>query len=465
MKFINTITFTLIIFLSYINLSLANNSETSENKTVYRDLAMPLKQMDRSLQEPSIQAEKKAPSKAIVSKNKLKDEHNLPTEAPRQKKAPHRQGIVLVDSARFALKGGEQAPKERAKKMFHEALKYRLPEKLRKEVLLELAQLYETEKEGDLIKMKDIYEKYLELYPKDREAPTILFKLGSYYRRVGAYNLAIDRFYDIINMSIAISKDQLPVYKHISIKAQLEVAETYFLMEDYQKAIKLFTRMETDTLNEAEQEVINFKKSYAYYKTENYKPAQAGIESFIKQYPESSLTAESMYLLAIIYERLGQQEEAIKQVETLLMHKESPKSEHRKIWVEWKRRAANELANEFYEKGAYIDALKIYKAMLVAYETPAWQWPVLYQIGRSFEQLKKFDQAKESYETILTGKDWEKNQFDLTENLKVIKDNAQWRLEQIKWYQQTVNQIDDILNPKLPQDTEKEDPQLTSSSP
>ena len=113
----------------------------------------------------------------------------------------------------------------------------------------------------------------------------------------------------------------------------------------------------------------------------------------------------------------------------------------------WKKRTANQLANDFYEQGDYMSALKIYQAMAPLNADPEWQWPIIYQIGLCFEKLRMLPKAEQAYSLIADKSQWKNTNFKMTETLKAIYETAAWRLEHLRWQLKTETQLETIIRP------------------
>jgi len=371
-----------------------------------------------------------------VSQQKTVD---LATQPP----IPHKnKGESLINQARLALKTQELTT---AEELLLESLKYKLTDEQKRDVLLELALLYE--RMGVTSKMAMVYERFLKTFPSDANRPQIYIRLGRLYREMGAYDMAIDRFYNVINMSLGIDSDQMKLYQYLTMKAQLEIADTYFVTGDYEKAIKLFSRLQLMDLSQKERERVKFKTAYAHYFLENYPAVMNELEVFLSEYPNSPLAAEAHFILANTYKALNRTGSAIKEVMVLLRYDEMSNEEDKATWMYWKKRTANQLANDFYEQGDYMSALKIYQAMAPLNADPEWQWPIIYQIGLCFEKLRMLPKAEQAYSLIADKSQWKNTNFKMTETLKAIYETAAWRLEHLRWQLKTETQLETIIRP------------------
>lgn len=204
---------------------------------------------------------------------------------------------------------------------------------------------------------------------KKRGAPSIPeshIRLGKVYRTLGAYRMALNKFYDAINATLTLPKSNAFELAERrkgrtlerrrdaeSNRAMYEIAETFMDSEDYDNAIKFFDRLRRlEDLEDTDRAVVRFKQGLAHYRraSENLRkqenvnrlpPEQrsqqelnfdqtpradfARVKEVLRGYgtlfPQSPYVPESHYLLALTYEQLNQDEDSIS--ELLLLLKEA----------------------------------------------------------------------------------------------------------------------------------------------
>ncbi|MFP6855544.1 MAG: hypothetical protein VB980_07150, partial [Opitutales bacterium] len=122
----------------------------------------------------------------------------------------------------------------------------------RRDVLLALIRMFENSKM--LVEAAKSTERFLEEFANDpkypfengEDSPTIAqmhIHLGKIYRQMGAFRLAINKFYDGLNATLIVPKTNAFAFKYLADDAMLEIAETYLEMEEYANAIKFFSRL------------------------------------------------------------------------------------------------------------------------------------------------------------------------------------------------------------------------------
>ena len=233
---------------------------------------------------------------------------------------------------------------------------------------------YPFEEHEDAPGIPDLYakvggslDKWIE--SKKRGAPSIPethVRIGKIYRALGAYRMALNKFYDAINATLTLPKSEafelaekrkgrtLEKRRDAeSNRAMYEIAETFMDSEDYDNAIKFFDRMRRlEDLEDTDRAIVRFKQGLAHYRraSENLRmqdninrlpPEQrieqeldydrtpradfAKVKEILKGYgtlfPQSPYVPESHYLLALTYEQLNQDEESI--AELLMLLKEA----------------------------------------------------------------------------------------------------------------------------------------------
>jgi tetratricopeptide (TPR) repeat protein len=126
----------------------------------------------------------------------------------------------------------------------------------------------------------------------------------------------------------------------------------------------------------------------------------------------------------------------MKQVLLLLQSQVDNARKEPETWIYWQQRAGNEIANQLYKEGDYINALEIYLHLAGLNKTPAWQVPIWYQTGLAYEQLQQWEKATEVYQRILNRRK-EVTDADSTPSLLSLFDMAKWRNDYIAWMQKS----------------------------
>ena len=405
----------------------------------------------------------------------------------------------------------------------------------RRDVLLSLIRMHE--RNGAWVDAAKSYERYLEEFandekypfedhldapgipemrsdPGDREAwnlsrkrgaPTIPethFRTGKIYRKLGAHQMAHNKFYDAMNASLVLAEDRASQtiapsrdfaarearHEAVAKQAMIEIAETYLDAEDYDGAIKFYGRLlRIEDMEINDRGEVLFKHALSHYrrarenlkkeerrkrdseksiirpdlKTEKLPKAdftnvKLDLRDYSKNFPSSQYVPEAHYVLALTYDQLNERKMAI--VELLKLLKGSPfrpevmnaeiqsKPEHerdykqiarmRGLWIFWKKKTGNYLANKFFEEGDFHSALRVYEAMREIDQTADWRVPVLYQIALCQEKLGLYVQAVETYsevrDEVQMGSADTAARVEGNKYLKYVYGMAKWRREQLE---------------------------------
>ena len=318
------------------------------------------------------------------------------------------------------------------------------PESGKKAALREIAGSYE--KKRQTAKAITIYEKMIELFPRDADLPDLYFKAGQLYRETGAYGRAVSRFYSVLNTALKINEREVAAYRDLSQRAQLEIAETYLLTADYKQAGKFFQLLVRSELSDEQRARVQFKSLHCQFLLGDSAGAVVAAEKFLADCPDDSSVPECRFIQASALRSIGRKKEAFDAVLALLRAEKLRREKAPDRWAYWQKKTGNEFANEFYKQGDFLSALTIYQTLAKLGEEPEWQWPVIYQMGLCFERLRLVSRAAESYKYIIDqSKKAATEGGTLTESLTSLLQMAQWRGEQLAWQYTTETQLQHLL--------------------
>ena len=225
--------------------------------------------------------------------------------------------------------------------------------------LLGLARVYR--RQGSFTKAAAVYERFLKDYPTDVYVPDALLELGRTQRALGAAQLALSHFYNVINSTIKLSSENSEHYQVLAKTAQFEIAETHFQQGNFVEANKFYSRLRLLDLAPADRARAHFKSAYALYRGKDFEGAVKTINSYLDQWPQDENVPEARYLLSVSLRSLGQKQEALDATLALLRTEQSTKDPKR--WSYWQRRTGNQLANDFFQSGDTLNALMIYQGL------------------------------------------------------------------------------------------------------
>jgi tetratricopeptide (TPR) repeat protein len=314
----------------------------------------------------------------------------------------------------------------------------------KKDALLEIAKTYELHE--NYPKAIAMYERINSLFSGDPDQPNRLLALGCLYRKIGANELAIARFYNVLNASLTLTNRRLESSRQLTQRAQAEIADTHFLLGDYPQARRYYELLSRLDLPHDERARVSFRLAHIAYLTGEIVQSGAATQQFLEDFPDDPAAPECRYLLALSLRALNRPKEAYEQILTLVREQDERKQRAPDKWLFWQKKAGNEFANDLYQRGEYLSALTIYQNLATLAETPDWQWPVIYQMGLCFEKLRIDRRAAEAYKFIIDeAKKPGRDLAQLPESVRNLVSMAQWRGEQLVWKNGAGARLDRVL--------------------
>jgi len=303
------------------------------------------------------------------------------------------------------------------------------PDVIQQSALLELALV--AQDENNLVRAEQIYAQFVARWPSDKRAPEIFLHQGQLFRQMGLNSLAFAKFYSVMTAALAVKNDQLDYYQKLVLDAQMEIAETHYQSGRFTEAADFYSRLlkqNNPALNHAE---LQFRLIRSLQASGNQEETAAQATDFLNRFPNSPNQPEVRFCLAVALKELGRNSESLQQVLALLKEEKVQSKDHPEVWAYWQERTGNEIANQLYREGDYPKALDIYLSLEQLDRTTAWQLPLRYQIGMTYERLLQPQLAMQSYSNIVS------RQTDLGTNaspgLKAMVDMANWRIGFLKW--------------------------------
>jgi tetratricopeptide (TPR) repeat protein len=366
-------------------------------------------------------------------------------------------GDTQEQARKMVVERLEMGRKQRENKLYNEArgslagiMEGEAPQEIWKSALIELALL--AQDEGDLTKAQQVYSQYVTRWPQDPNVPELLLRQGLIFREMGLTQAAVSKFYAVMTSALVVQGDRLEHYQRMVLQAQVEVAETQYLAGKFAPAREALTRLlkQNEPLLNRAQVQIKLVRCLAELKVWEELVVQ-GLD-FVKRFPQTDESLEVRFLVSMAMKDLGRKEDSLRQVQLLLEQEGgSPATA-----AYWKHKAGNDIANQLYKEGDYLQALDIYLALSALGSTPEWQCPVFYQVGLIYERLEQPAKAVETYQKIL---DREKEiGSGAKPSLKTVVDMARWRARFLGW-QVKAEEARQSLSDSA------EDPKLASTPP
>lgn len=309
---------------------------------------------------------------------------------------------------------------------------YDAPAEIKRLALFEMALVAQDERK--FVRAEQIFSQYLHTYPDDPSAPETLLRQGLVYRQMGVSTLAISKFYAVMSTALKLKLENMDYYKKIVLQAQVEIADTYYLEGRYVEAADFFSRLLKAGNPDLNMVQTHYKLVRSLSYLTNYDETVAKAQLFLDFYTNSQEVPEVRFCLAAALKKLGRNNDSMKQVLLLLDSQQENAKKNPELWTYWQQRAGNEIANQLYKEGDYLNALQIYLSLADLDKSPAWQLPAWYQIGLIYEQLQQWQKATAIYQRML---DRQKELTDSTNTptMQSLLDMAKWRKDYIDWMQ------------------------------
>jgi len=340
---------------------------------------------------------------------------------------------------------------EMAETFYEKLLGVTAPDDVKKAALFDMFEVYRTRKVYS--KAITVGERVHQLFPSDPGTPELLLKLGRLYRETGAYDLAIARFYNVLNAALRVDQADFAKYQGFSTQAQFEIANTFMESGDFQQAGRTYTLLNRLDLAPDKKTEAQFQAVYCGFLTGDYAGTVTAARGFLETNGDTKYAAQCHYILSVALKALGQAQAAADETLTLLRMEKAVEKTDAETWSYWQRKTGNQLANGFYQEGDSLRALTLYQAMAKLSDDPAWQWPVIYQVGLCFERLRLPDRAAEAYHYITDeAKKLQAAGKPMDQDLTELNHMAQWRSQHLEWQQGAEAQLSDLLGARAPAD-------------
>ena len=344
---------------------------------------------------------------------------------------------AFCDKARAAIRKGDDAL---AEGFLVSLISVDLPDSEKKGALQEVAGIYEEK--GDMTKAIAIYEKLCSVLDKDLDTSSWLLKLGQLYRDAGAYQMAVSRYYAVVQLGMKMGTTDFERSQKATREAQREIANTYFVKGDFEQAQKFYNMALRSDLSKEERAVAMFRSAHCTFMRNDMNGATNALERFLKDFSKHPAAAEARYMLASAYKTLGRPQDAYDTVIDLLRSAKDKSEADPKAWSFWQKKAGNEFANDYYQRADFVNAVTLYQALAALENAPEWRWPVVYQMGLCFERLRLEPRALECFKFIVDeDKKPEFRSKKMPQSVGNLVKMAGWRVEQLAWEGSTNSQL------------------------
>jgi tetratricopeptide (TPR) repeat protein len=272
--------------------------------------------------------------------------------------------------------------------------------------------------------------------------PEICLHQGQIFRAMGMNQLALAKFYSVMTTALAMKNEQMPYYKRLVLQAQVEIAETHYLIGKYAEAAEYYGRLLKQEAPELDGAQIQFRLVRSLEALNRHAEAATQAQDFLLHHADAPEEPEMRYHLAQALKGQGRNAEALEQVMIFLKEEREKTKDQPEVWTYWQQRVGNEIGNQLYQEGDYVKALEVYLTLVKLDPSPAWQLPVNYQVGITYEKLLQPANAMEAYRAITNAAP--NLGTNASPGLKAVADMAQWRLN----FLQFQDRAEDFNRPK-----------------
>lgn len=335
------------------------------------------------------------------------------------------------------LDQGRQQRRERdynqAEKTLASLLSVKAPPEIYRSAMLELALLAQDQQR--LARAQQIFSQYVQQFYDDPSVPEVMFRQGLLYRQMGAPVMALSKFYAVMSSALTLKLDRLAYYQRLVLQAQTEIADTYYLDGKYEEAADFFNRLLKLESPELNREQIGFKLLRCLSNCKRYSETLAQTKLFITKFPNSDQVPEVRFMMSDALRNLGRKRDAMQEVLSLMHSQRNVADQNQEVWLYWQQRTGNEIANQLYQDGDYLEALEIYLRLAELNAAPTWRLPALYQAALVYERLKQPQKAADTYTRLLEDSKDMGGQLP-SAALKETLDMARWRRDRLGWQAQ-----------------------------
>jgi tetratricopeptide (TPR) repeat protein len=299
-----------------------------------------------------------------------------------------------------------------------------VPDDLEKTALFELGVTVQAE--NDLPRAQSIFTQYSQRWSGDVRLPEVCLHQGQVFRAMGMNQLALVKFYGVMTTALSMKPEQMAYYQRLVLQAQVEIAETHYLVGKYAEAAEYYGRLLQQGAPELDLAEIQFRLVRSLVALNRHAEAATQAQDFLLRHADSPEEPEMRYYLAQALKGEDRNSDALEQVMIFLKEERAKTQDHPEVWTYWQQRVGNEIGNQLYQEGDYVKALEVYQTLAKLDESPAWQMPVTYQVGITYEKLLQPENAMTAYRAITNAAP--SLGTNVSPGLQSVADMAQWRL-------------------------------------
>jgi TolA-binding protein len=179
--------------------------------------------------------------------------------------------------------------------------------------------------------------------------------------------------------------------------ARYGVAESFYQEKNYSRALPLFEILHRENdfaADEAWGAMVQLRRAELMAHERNYLAAIEIAEKIEDEFPTFSLQTEVDYLLGRSYMSRGEFTKA-RQHYARVIRADASRTTEVAAMAQWMT------GESYFHQKQYILAIKAYEALVADTTFPKWQAASNLQIGKCYELLGNFDQAKKYYKRVV----------------------------------------------------------------
>ena len=273
---------------------------------------------------------------------------------------------------------------------------------------MKLSEIFRLEK--NYLKAVELYNKMISKFPFEEEIQSIYLKKAQTYKEAGLYDKATDAFNNILEF-----------YSDDKVKNPViffEMADCYMQRKDFKKAEEYLKKIVIDEFAKEDLKIkVLLVLGEVLFKAGDYKKALEAYHDVVDRIKDKVVQRKIFLNIAKCYKTLENLDKAFIYYEKT--YHAPYKQEAKELVIE----ALLDAAEYLYQQDKYSEAINLYNRIIEEFpERGENVWP-LYQIGRSYERLSRYEDAIEIYQEVI-----KKYKDDY------LAQQALWDIESLKWY-------------------------------
>ena len=305
------------------------------------------------------------------------------------------------------------------------------PADIHQKALMELALL--AQDQTNVTRALQIFSQYTKRFPDDERLPEVYLMQGLLYRETGALNQALNRFYLVLSSAVQLKLAEIAYYQRLVLQAKAEIADTLVIQGKVDEAAETYSRLLALGSDQLNRPLIHSKLVRCYFQLGKKTEAVTEGEQFLLKYPDAVEMPEVRFMVAEVYKQTNRNGEATKHTLKLLQSQQAVGA-NQGLWAYWQQRTGNDIANQLYKDGDYMNALSVYGSISTLGTNVAWQLPAMYQMGLIYERLSQTQKASEIYAKIIGQ---QKGTVPGDNAVASVVEMARWRSDYLKWIEKS----------------------------